>query len=90
MEYLEQKTAREMQEAIEAKTHSKLSWWDILKTPFMKYAEAVRGEKVLSELADDPKNSYQRGDMIKKWLKEFWYIPIILLVVLIWVLKRLR
>jgi len=68
----------------------KLSFWDILKTPFMKYAEAVKGEAALKTLAQDETSPYQKGDLIKKWLKEFWYVPVIMLFAFILILKRIR
>jgi uncharacterized protein YgiM (DUF1202 family) len=70
--------------------NGKLSFWDILKTPFMKYAEAVKTEELLKNEAADPNNQFQKGDIIKNWFKEFWYVPVLGLVLLIVILKRIR
>lgn len=80
MEWPEEKTAREMQEAIAAKGEKKLTFWDILRTPFMKFAEAVKTDKTLESMAVDPKNSLKKNQFKLQWLREYWYIPFIGLI----------
>ena len=67
----------------------KLSLWDVLKTPFMKYAQAAKVEKLLKDQAADPNNPYQKGDTMKKWFKEFWYVPVILVILLFKIIKKI-
>ena len=67
----------------------KLSFWDVLKTPFMKYAQAAKVENLLKDQAADPNNPYQKGDAIKKWFTEFWYVPVILVILLFKIIKKI-
>jgi len=68
----------------------RLSFWDILKTPFMKFAEAQKSEAVLRTLAEDEKSPYQKGDMYKKWFTEFWYVPVVGILLLLFVFRKIR
>ncbi|HOU01133.1 MAG TPA: hypothetical protein PLA79_01470 [Bacteroidales bacterium] len=51
------------------------SIFDRIFKPFKELQSALKSEKALKGMADDPEKGYKGGTIILDWLKKYWFIP---------------